>query len=144
MGPGQPGIALGGLFYLLLALLGPVVEFARALRGRSTAASRRVVARHFALAGTMLVALDLTYRAAAVLFAPSAEAPGGVPAAASAKAPSEGLIALPVTPVLLGLALLAIVLAATKLADLGLRLSAASRHNRGRPIRTRAIEATGD
>ncbi len=144
MGPGQPGIALGGLFYLLLALLGPFVELARALRGRSTAASRRVVARHFALAATMLVALDLAYRAATLLFAPSADAPAEGPAAPSAKLPSEGLVALPVTPVLLGLALLATVLAATKLADLGLRLGAASRRNRGRPITPKAIEATGD
>jgi hypothetical protein len=140
MGPGQPGIALGGLFYLLLALLGPVVEVARALRGRSTATSRRLVTRHFALAASMLVALDLTYRGVALLLG----SPGGAPAAAGAEAPSEGLIALPTTPLLLGLALLALVLAATRLADLGLRLSSALRRDRRRPIAGRAIEATGD
>lgn len=140
MGPGQPGIALGGLFYRLLALFGPLVEITRALRGRSTAASRRLAARHFALAASMLIALDLTYRGVALMFASPGEAPG----AASAEASSEGLVALPITPVLMGLALLAIVLAATQLADLGLRLRAASRRGRRRPITTRAIEATGD
>jgi len=140
MGPGQPGLALGGLFYLLLALLGPVVEIARALHGRSTAASRRLVARHFALAASMLVALDLMYRGVGLLFA----SPGGAPGAAGAEAPSGGLIALPTTPLLLGLALLALVLTATKLADLGLRLSADLRRRRRRPITARAIEVTGD
>ena len=151
MGPGQPGIALGGLFYLLLALLGPFVELARALRGRSTAASRRVVARHFALAATMLVALDLAYRAATLLFAPSADAPAEGPAAPSAKLPSEGLVALPVTPVLLGLALLATVLAApsspTSACGSALRRAATaagrSRRRRSRRPETEPLQAAG-
>lgn len=113
MGPGQPGIALGGLFYLLLALIGPVVEAVRATRGRSTAASRRLVARHFAIAASMVVALDLTYRAAALL-------------SASPAAP-EGVVALPAAPLLVGLALLGLVLAVTKLAGLALRASRARR-----------------
>lgn len=127
MGPGQPGIALGGIFYLLLALLGPVVEAVRAIRGRSTSASRRLVARHFVLAASMLVALDLSYRAAAALFG----SPG-----------DGGVVALPAAPLLLGLALLTLVLAATKLADLGLTPRAAPRRRRTRPLRP--IRATGD
>lgn len=129
MGPGTPGIALGGLFYLLLALIGPVVEAVRALRGRSTAASRRLVARHFTLAVIMVIALDLTYRAAALLFE---------------QAPAEGAVALPTTPVLLGLALLGLVLAATKLVGWGLGQSAARRTNRRRPTGTYAFQGGRD
>jgi hypothetical protein len=132
MGPGLPGIALGGLFYLLLALAGPIVEGTRALRGRSTAASRRMVARHFALAVSMLVALDLTYRAAALLVA------------SPAAAPAEGVVALPITPVLVGVGMLLLVLALTKLADLGLRYRPTAGQRRQRQRIARALEATGD
>jgi hypothetical protein len=115
VGPGQPGIALGGLFYLLLALIGPVVELVRALRGRSTAASRRLVARHFALAVAMIVALDLAYRGVELL---SGRAAGGE------------MVALPALPILIGMAVLGCVLAATKLADLALRRRATRRRRR--------------
>jgi hypothetical protein len=59
---GLPGLGLGGLFFILLALLAPFVELIRTTRGRSSVAAWRAVGRQFALALTMVAAVELTLR----------------------------------------------------------------------------------
>jgi hypothetical protein len=59
---GLPGLGLGGLFFVLLALLAPFVEIVRTVRGRSSVAAWRAVGRQFALALTMVAAVALTLR----------------------------------------------------------------------------------
>jgi hypothetical protein len=59
---GLPGLGLGGLFFVLLALLAPFVELIRTMRGRSSVAAWRAVGRQLALALTMIAAVELTLR----------------------------------------------------------------------------------
>jgi hypothetical protein len=59
---GLPGLGLGGLFFILLALLAPLVELIRTARGRSSVAAWQAVGRQFALAVTMVAAVELTLR----------------------------------------------------------------------------------
>jgi hypothetical protein len=59
---GLPGLGLGGLFFVLSALLAPFVELIRTARGRSSVAAWRAVGRQFALALTMVAAVELTLR----------------------------------------------------------------------------------
>jgi hypothetical protein len=59
---GLPGLGLGGLFFVLSALLAPFVELIRTTRGRSSAAAWRAVGRQFALALAMVAAVELTLR----------------------------------------------------------------------------------
>jgi hypothetical protein len=59
---GLPGLGLGGLFFVLSALLAPFVELIRTTRGRSSVAAWRAVGRQFALALTMVAAVELTLR----------------------------------------------------------------------------------
>ena len=62
MSAGLPGLGLGGLFFVLSALLAPLVELIRTARGRSSVAAWRSVGRQFALALTMVAAVVLTFR----------------------------------------------------------------------------------
>jgi hypothetical protein len=57
MTAGLPGAAIGGLFYLVSALLMPVRETARMLRDREAPRRWRLVARQTAIAGGILVAI---------------------------------------------------------------------------------------
>ena len=50
MNAGLPGTGIGGLFYLVTALLMPAVEMVRTLRGRSSVARWRIVLRQVTLA----------------------------------------------------------------------------------------------
>ena len=54
MSAGLPGLGLGGLFFVLSALVAPVVELRRSLQGRSSAAAWRQVGRQFAIAVVMV------------------------------------------------------------------------------------------
>jgi len=63
MSAGLPGCGLGGLFFVICALLGPVRELGRTVRGRSSAADWAQTMRQFGLALAMVVAFDLTRRA---------------------------------------------------------------------------------
>jgi MFS family permease len=56
MTAGIPGIGLGGLFFVISALLMVVVEFYRTVRGRSSAARWRFVGRQAAMALGMVFA----------------------------------------------------------------------------------------
>lgn len=112
MSAGLPGLGLGGLFFILSALLAPVVELVRTARGQSSAAAWRGVARQFAIAATMIVAVDLALRA--VL--------GLASLAGLAEAPDAGLTVLPLAPIGITMALLAAVLAGAKGLQLAMRV----------------------
>ncbi len=58
MSAGLPGIGLGGLFFICSALLAPVAELARTVRGQSSRERWNRVARQFAMALVMLLAIQ--------------------------------------------------------------------------------------
>jgi hypothetical protein len=124
MSAGLPGLGLGGLFFILSALLAPPIEAMRMVRGRSSRERRRQVARQFVLALAMLVVIDLTLRA--VLLA-------GAAAGATAT-PDLGVVALPLAPIGITTSLLALVVVGAKLAELtlGPRHRRAERASRAR------------
>lgn len=111
MSAGLPGLGLGGLFFIVSALLAPLIEAVRIVRGRSSRERRRQVGRQFLLAVAMLVAIDLTLRA--VLLA-------GFLVGAM-EAPELGVIALPLAPIGITTGLLVLVVSGAKLAELALR-----------------------
>jgi len=109
MSVGLPGLGLGGLFFILSALLAPLVELTRLLRGRSSLAAWRHVGRQFAIAVTMIAAVDLALRLvyAALELTTVAEPPD-----------ASGLTVLPLVPIAITATLLATVLAGAKAAQL--------------------------
>ncbi len=88
MSAGLPGLGLGGVFFILSALVAPAVELVRWTRGDSSPETRRTVGRQFALAVVMIVAVDLTLRGSLLLLA----------ALGVAGSPHLGLVALPLEP----------------------------------------------
>ena len=62
MSAGLPGLGLGGLFFILSALLAPFIEIGRIALGRGRAVDWHQVWRQFALALAMIAAVDLTLR----------------------------------------------------------------------------------
>lgn len=112
MSAGLPGLGLGGLFFIFSALLSPFVELWRTLRGRSSGQRWRMVARQLAQALAMIVAIDLTIRAAyAGLGKPAPVAAGTV---------------LPLVQIGFTTILLIAVIGAAKVAHLGLRARTAA------------------
>ncbi len=112
MSAGLPGLGLGGIFFLLSALLAPVVELVRTARGESSIAAWIEVGRQFALALAMIVAINATLQAI-YLLAPlvgfeSVQAPGS-------------LMVLPLLPIAITIALLGLLLLAAKAAALASR-----------------------
>ncbi len=67
MNIGLPVTGLGGVFYLLCAILMPFYELVLTLRGRSSRARWLVVARQWAIGVAILLVLALTYREIGVL-----------------------------------------------------------------------------
>jgi hypothetical protein len=65
MSAGLPGLGLGGLFFVITALLGPFAELARTVRGNGSAAAWRRRLREFALALAMIAVFELVRRAVA-------------------------------------------------------------------------------
>jgi hypothetical protein len=63
MSAGLPGLGLGGLFFVVCALLAPFWELWQTARGRSSAASWAQTMRQFALAVAMVGAFDVARRA---------------------------------------------------------------------------------
>lgn len=63
MSAGLPGFGLGGLLFVICALLAPFVELVRVARGTSTHAAWRRTLRQFAIAVTMVAVFELTRRA---------------------------------------------------------------------------------
>ena len=76
MTAGLPGVGIGGLFYLISALLMPFVELVRTVRGRSSLARWAVVARQFAMAVVMVLALAAVVWCMHLLFRPDAPVGG--------------------------------------------------------------------
>jgi hypothetical protein len=63
MSAGLPGCGLGGLFFVVCALLAPIREVARTLRGRSSLEAWAQTTRQFAIALTMVAVFDVMRRA---------------------------------------------------------------------------------
>lgn len=134
MSAGLPGLGLGGLFFILSALVAPVFELGRMARGRSSVAARRAVARQFAQAALMVVAIDLTLRLAFVCL--SSLDLGHPPRA-------DALTVLPMKLIGITAGILALVLCAAKSMDLisRPRTPPVPAPARGAPVR--ALLATG-
>ena len=58
---GLPGTGLGGLLYIMLALLMPFHELYLTVRGRSSRERWKVVAKQFAIACGILVGVELSF-----------------------------------------------------------------------------------
>jgi hypothetical protein len=75
MSAGLPGTGIAGVFYLAGALLMPVVELGRTVRGRSTLARWRLVLRQFTVACAILAGVWTTgWLLGLAAFAPSTAA----------------------------------------------------------------------
>jgi hypothetical protein len=112
MNAGIPGLGLGGLFFILTALLAPAIELGRTVRGRSRPAAWATVGRQFAIAVAMIAAIELTLRGALALAAIA-----GVAGAGGAR----GITALPATPLAITTALLAGLITIAKGCQLAVR-----------------------
>jgi hypothetical protein len=110
---GLPGLGLGGLFFIISALLAPLPELWRLIRGRSSVAAWRMIGRQLGQATLMIAAIDVSLRL--VSLAISLGGLGKAPAAAT------GLV-LPLATVGLTSALMVTVLCAAKLVELTVRL----------------------
>jgi hypothetical protein len=71
MNAGLPGVGIGGLFYLLCALLMPFVELGRTFAGRSSAERWRSVAVQFVMALAMVATVTAVIWGVRVLFSPT-------------------------------------------------------------------------
>jgi hypothetical protein len=112
MNAGIPGLGLGGLFFILTALLAPAIELGRTIRGRSSAAAWATVGRQFAIAVAMVAAIELTVRGGLALAAiAGVEGAGG----------GRGVTALPVAPLAITAGLLAGLIATAKACQLAVR-----------------------
>lgn len=60
MSVGLPGFGLGGIFFIVSALLGPLVEGVRHIRGESRPGAWREVMRSFAIALLMIATIEAT------------------------------------------------------------------------------------
>jgi hypothetical protein len=112
MNAGLPGLGLGGLFFILTALLAPAIELARTIRGRSSAAAWATVGRQFAIAVAMIAAIELTLRVALAL-----AAIGGVGQSGG----GEQITVLPVAPLAITTVLLTALIATAKGCQLAAR-----------------------
>jgi hypothetical protein len=121
---GLPGIALGGIFFILSALAAPLVELVRTAQGQSSVARWLHLGRQFALAVAMIAAIDVTLRL--VYMSVSAigltdQSPGGA-------------LAFALVPSGMSAGLLATLLAGAK----GMQLWARARAEHPPPLRIRA------
>ena len=105
-------MGLGGLFFILSALVAPLVELVRTLRGTSSWGAWVGVGRNFVLALAMIAAIELTLR-----LAEAAVVGAGVERAAA----DGGALAIPLIPLGITAALLATVLLGAKLMQLASR-----------------------
>ncbi|HXS48362.1 MAG TPA: hypothetical protein VN756_12975 [Solirubrobacterales bacterium] len=136
MSAGLPGLGLGGLFFIISALLAPFRQLLQTFRGRSRAGEWAMVGRQFAQATVMVAAIDLSLRLAYLAIA--AAGLGNTPSAVS------GTV-IPLTLIGITSALLIGVLATAKSADIVIRLRAAELPRvpdvlpRATPLRTLAL-----
>jgi len=108
---GLPGTGIGGLFFILSAFFMVIVELQRTIRGRSSLARWRIVARHAGIAAAMVAAITaVVWLLHQALFPSAAKAHGGETSTAT-----DQLV--PFAPVLITLAVLATVLATAYVAQ---------------------------
>lgn len=113
MSAGLPGLGLGGLFFILTALIAPAIELVRAARGQSSREAWRSVGRQFGIAVVMIIAVELTLRGALLAISLAGGGEG---------ASDRGPIALPIVPLGITVALVATVLTGAKALELCLRV----------------------
>jgi hypothetical protein len=127
MTAGLPGFGLGGLFFILSALLAPIFELPATLRGRSSRARWTRIASNLALALAMIVAVEVALLilvtalgGGATHGAQATVANGGGAHGVAHTAGSGGLALapLPVPPIAVTVALLGAILGIAKLADI--------------------------
>lgn len=110
MSAGLPGLGLGGVFFILSALLvAPAFEIVRTARGQSSFAAWRVVGRQFAMAIAMTAAIEATLRGVALI-------PG-----LSSSGTAQGLSGPAFQPIAISVAALVALLLAVKLLAIVLR-----------------------
>lgn len=112
MSAGLPGLGLGGLFFILSALVAPLPELWRLVRGRSSIAAWRAIGRQLGQATVMIAAIDLSLRL--VYLAISVGGLGTAPPVATG-------VALPLATLGVTTALMLAVLCSAKIAELTLR-----------------------
>jgi hypothetical protein len=109
MNAGSPGAGVGGLFLILSALLMPLVELHRTVRRRSSLARWRAVISHAAVAVGMVAVVAGAIGIVRWAFFSSSSGAGRAGARGGAGADATHL-ALPMTPLLMTLAVLATIL----------------------------------
>jgi hypothetical protein len=135
MSAGLPGLGLGGLFFIASALLAPFLEIGRITLGRRREVDWPQVWRQFALALTMIFAVDLTLRAV-YAFAQIAGI-GNTPRI-------DVITVIPLIPVGITACLLAAVLLSAKAVDLATPvLRELPPITSALPSRSRALAVTG-
>jgi hypothetical protein len=113
MAAGLPGTGIGGLFFILSAFFMVIAEAARTVRGRSSLARWRIVARQASIAAAMVAAITATIWILHDLLFPAAKHGSG-----AASKTTDQLV--PFAPVLITLAVLTVVLLTAKVAQLAL------------------------
>lgn len=112
MSAGMPGLGLGGIFFVLSALLAPVLEVPRMLRGETPVDTWREIGRNFLISLLIIVAVDLALRLVLLC--------SWVLGRGSTDRLSDPSV-LPLAPLSITALLLVTLLAAAKLAQLVLR-----------------------
>ena len=120
MSAGLPGVGLSGVFFIVSALVMVPLEIARTVRGESSLARWATVLRHLAMALAMIVCVELTYAGlrwvVAALHAATRHVGGGGKAHASVLKPAFHM--LPIAPVAVTLAVIALLVVGAKSAHL--------------------------
>jgi hypothetical protein len=112
MNVGMPGTGVGGIFFVLCAILAVPIEIVRTLAGRSSPRRRREALYHALVAIGMVSVLAASYALLRTLIALGSSRSGGRSAAAAVPP------LLPVAPVLLAIAVLVAILLAGAAAHL--------------------------
>src|SRR3954447_8555552 len=120
MTAGLPGVGIGGLFYLLCALLMPFTELGRTFAGRSSRERWRSVLTQFVMALVMVATVTAVIWGVRVMFAPTTVVTSPAPGSGSGSGGSGAVVEhvvrvtphLPIALVLLSYLLLGVVLLA--------------------------------
>jgi hypothetical protein len=127
MSAGLPGFGLGGIFFIVSALIAPFGELARTARGHSSRTRWAGVARQFVMALAMVVAIFLGL---------------GMAGLVTGSGPLAAIGSFSLLPVAATSTLLALVLLGAKGAQLVLDARARRRERRRHARRLRPLEST--
>jgi hypothetical protein len=131
MSAGLPGLGLGGLFFILSALVAPLLELIESARGNSSRAAWSRVGRQFAIAVSMIAAVDLSLRGAFLLLG-----------LAGIEAPEAGgVTVLPIVQLAIATGILLALIAGAKALQLVARMRSRHRPRARRPNRRTALAA---